>query len=34
MQDEPEQDMWNRLGLLFDGLPREERAGQEEETDG
>jgi len=34
MQDEPEQDMWDCLGLLFDGLPRGERAGQEEETDG
>jgi len=32
MQDEPEQDMWDCLGLLFDGLPREELAGQKEES--
>jgi len=23
MQTEPEQDMWDCLGLLFDGLPRD-----------
>ena len=32
MQTEPEQDMWDCLGLLFDGLPREERSDQEEDV--
>ena len=32
MQDEPEQDMWDCLELLFDGLPREELAGQKEDV--
>jgi len=32
MQTEPEQDMWDCLGLLFDGLPREGLAGHKEDA--